>query len=342
MTNTEIIHVDHDKQIQVLKALHAFDQTGSKIDLPLPSNSNDSISVLKYNVQQAVFLEGGLDNIFKKIKEAVDNVRVGIDPSTKKGLAELKSLAHKIPKAKTPVKQALEEMKKTVNSTMTVQKEIISFINEALKKFDEDINTLKEEVRAPVTAIEEKEKADKARKAEILQELKNCQSPIDMFGNFLSSSDLEANLEKVKNLVPPELQHDPELIAEQQAAISILPRLIDNAKSNEEAQTDKIKAQVYQDLLKDELARNGQNSANTQIQNSASNNTESTSTSEKVEAKPEKVILSLEQRKAISDAVRPFFSQCGFDITDPKEASKIKAFMNLILNNQIPYIKLDI
>lgn len=342
MTNTEIIYVDHDKQIQVLKALHAFDQTGSKIDLPLPSNSNDSISVLKYNVQQAIFTEGGLDNIFNQIKEAVDNVLVGIDPSTKKGLAELKSLAHKIPKAKTPVKQALEEMKKTVNSTMTVQKEIISFINEALKKFDEDINTLKEEVRAPVTAIEEKEKADKARKAEILQELKNCQSPIDMFGNFLSSSDLEANLEKVKNLVPPELQHDPELIAEQQTAISILPRLIDNAKSNEEAQTDKIKAQVYQDLLKDELARNGQNSANTQIQNSVSNNTESTSTSEKVEAKPEKVILSLENRKAISEAVRPFFSQCGFDITDPKEASKIKAFMNLILNNQIPYIKLDI
>ena len=342
MTNTEIINVDQDKQIQVLKSLHAFDQTGSKIELPLPSNSNDSISLLKYNLQQAVFTDGGLDKIFNQIKEAVTNVLVDIDPNTKKGLAELKSLAHKIPKAKTPVKQAIEELKKTVNSTMIVQKEIISYLNGVLKNFEENINTLKEEVRAPVTAIEEKEKADKARKAEILQELKNCQSPIDMFGNFISSSDLEANLEKVKNLVPPDLQHESELIAAQQDAISILPRLIETAKSNEEAQTDKIKAQVYQDLLKNELARNGQNSVNTQIQNSISNNTESTSTPEKVETKPEKIILSLEKRKEISETVKPFFSQCGFDVTDPKEASKIKALMNLILNNQIPYIKLDI
>lgn len=363
MKDLQIVPINsNSNEIQVLNNLQAFDTSGIWITLQKLLNEENPVSIEKQALQYAVIKKDGLDDIYNQIKDIVLNQLQDLDPETKDGSKKIKSLAAQIPRTKAPIKEVCDELIKLVASTMETPKNIIATIRTVYKEYEDKIDALKKSVRAPVTAIEDEEKAYKAKVLEVLNVLKESILPVDKNGQMLSSEVLEGKLNEIRTILSPDLQQNSELIAAHQHALDILPKLIEQAKENElakvrakaaeeEAMKSKITAEVTANLLKETVNNTINTTANTTAQIVEEVKSKPPVINEPI-AKPEPVkeenkeiinhTLSLELRQQISKELAPYFVQCGFNINDPSEASKIKCFMQLILNGQIPRLKLVI
>lgn len=97
-----------------------------------------------------IFTGGTARSVIDSIKEAARSMV--LDPSTEKGRKEIASLAYKIARTKT----ALDDAGKSLTEE---QRKLIDRVNEERRFVRDELDTLKDEIRRPLTEYEEREKA---------------------------------------------------------------------------------------------------------------------------------------------------------------------------------------
>jgi len=117
-----------------------------------------------------LYAPGAIRSILDSIKDAVK--KTVTDPTTDKGRKEIASLAHKVAKTKV----ALDEAGKKLTEDARAQ---IDAVNAERKIVRDELDSLKEEVRRPLTEYEDREKARVAKHQAVL-------AHIDTFGEDLS------------------------------------------------------------------------------------------------------------------------------------------------------------
>jgi len=118
----------------------------------------------KINLQK-LFTPEGMDLIIKKIENEVANFEANI--ATKEGRAKIISMAAKIAKCKSPIKNLATELKEE-------SKKLIDGVNSQWNRYEKAMDDLRDAVRKPVDEIEEKE-------AKILKERQDQISILECF-----------------------------------------------------------------------------------------------------------------------------------------------------------------
>jgi hypothetical protein len=119
---------------------------------------------IKINLQK-LFTPEGMDLIIKKIENKVANFEANI--ATKEGRAKIISMAAKIAKCKSPIKNLATELKEE-------SKKLIDGVNSQWNRYEKAMDELRDEVRKPVDEIEERE-------AKILKERQDRLAKIESY-----------------------------------------------------------------------------------------------------------------------------------------------------------------
>ena len=98
----------------------------------------------------ALYVSGGLDPYYQQIRNQV--LSEVPDLSTKKGIARIKSLAAMVSSSKVAIEKPGREYLKQL-------KEMPKVIEAELRDWNQKMDSLRDEVRKPVTELEEKENA---------------------------------------------------------------------------------------------------------------------------------------------------------------------------------------
>jgi hypothetical protein len=136
----------------------------------------------KINLQK-LFTQEGIDSIIAEIKNEVADFSGDI--TTKKGQAEIKSMAAKIAKCKSPIKNLAMELKDE-------SRKLIDSVNAQWNRYEEAMDNLRDEIRRPVDEIEEKEAAELKAKQDQLGFLEHLKNYIPDSG-FVKMSESYAN-----------------------------------------------------------------------------------------------------------------------------------------------------
>jgi hypothetical protein len=139
----------------------------------------------KINLQK-LFTEEGINFLIDEIKKEVADFSADI--STKEGRQSIISMAHKVAKCKSPIKNLATELKED-------SKKFIDSVNLQWNRYEKEMDTLRDSIRKPVDEIEEKE-------AKILKEKQDRIAEIQKYKNiYLNSSKLiEQAIDNVNNL----------------------------------------------------------------------------------------------------------------------------------------------
>lgn len=218
---------------------------------------NELITINKIENNQLaavdIFQSDGLESILKSIEdEAKSNV---LDPSTKKGRDEIKSLAHKIARSKT----TLDGLGKDLVAEWKSKSKLV---DSERKKAREFLDNLKEEVRKPVTDWENAEKKrieDLEYRVEKIRELSGCRN-LDM--SFIPLEQMESNLKELESIVVDESFSEFQVKAEREkkACIESLTLNIDRVKKEiaEKEELERLRKQEEERKQKEreeEIAR---------------------------------------------------------------------------------------
>jgi len=153
----------------------------------------------KINLQK-LFTPEGMDLIIAEIQKEVADFTADI--ATKEGRAKIISMAAKIAKCKSPIKNLATELKEE-------SKKLIDGVNSQWNRYEKAMDDLRDAVRKPVDEIEEREakilKDRQDRLTDMLQKLsrKNNDYYYSVsLGEATSASDsIYQDIEKVKNLL---------------------------------------------------------------------------------------------------------------------------------------------
>lgn len=320
-----------------------------KIEIEIHENENPI--VLNTRMIQMAIADGDIELIFQKVDEAAKRVAAGVDVNTKTGAATLKTLATKVTKAKSIIKDHADEMKKSINESMAMQKNSITIINANLKNIEAIFDKCRDEVRAPLTAIEEAKKARENKIAELMADLDkmlNVYNPLT--GEFTPSATLIEYQEKLKTFIPADLTTEAKLIAKFQDVEKMLPEAIKNAQLQEKKDQEAKaaieaakKAEAKLELAKEmhnEAINAGAGIAQNVAQSIAQANTISNADPVPTPppAAPAKQLYTLEQRRAIFDVVMREAAIVGF--TSDEDISKFKQFFNRVYQDKIEVLKI--
>lgn len=113
-------------------------------------NTELALPVITEDKYPALYVSGGLDGYYQSIREQV--MSEVPDLTTKKGIARVKSLAAMVSSSKVAVEKPGREYLKQL-------KEMPKVIEATLRDWNQKMDSLRDEVRKPVTELEEKEKA---------------------------------------------------------------------------------------------------------------------------------------------------------------------------------------
>lgn len=139
----------------------------------------------------SIYVENGLDKFLEQIREGVNEVP---DLSTAKGRARIASLAAQVSRSKTAVeKPGRDYLKRLKEQPKVVEAELRRFVNEC--------DQLRDEVRRPLTEWEEAEKARIEALQQRLVYLRALADVIDTAGNYLPSADIQARILEAKSVV---------------------------------------------------------------------------------------------------------------------------------------------
>lgn len=147
---------------------------------------NELVTIEEKNIPE-VFTTGGLDPIVQKIRDEVTSTVPDI--TTPKGRKECASLAHKVARSKT----YLDSLGKTLVSEIKARATVI---DKERKNMRDSLDSLKDEVRAPLTEWEDAEKQrvdcikEKIRYIEVQNE-----------AEFVTSSEISSALSIVESVV---------------------------------------------------------------------------------------------------------------------------------------------
>lgn len=109
-----------------------------------------ALPVITEDKYPALYVSGGLDSYYQSIREQV--MSEVPDLNTKKGIARIKSLAAMVSSSKVAVEKPGREYLKQL-------KEMPKVIEATLRDWNQKMDSLRDEVRKPVTEMEEAEKA---------------------------------------------------------------------------------------------------------------------------------------------------------------------------------------
>lgn len=132
-----------------------------------------------------LFSEAGIDNLITAINDEVKDFDA--DVNTKEGRAKIISLAAKIAKCKTPVKNLATELKED-------SKKLIDGVNYQWNRYEKAMDELRDKIRKPVDEIEEK---IEKHKQESLSKIDKIQK-LAFFG--LTSSDIKQAIIEVQQI----------------------------------------------------------------------------------------------------------------------------------------------
>lgn len=139
----------------------------------------------------SIYVENGLDKFLEQIREGVNEVP---DLSTAKGRARIASLAAQVSRSKTAVeKPGRDYLKRLKEQPKVVEAELRRFVNEC--------DQLRDEVRRPLTEWEDAEKARTEELQQRLVDLRALADVIDTAGNYLPSADIQQRIQEAKSVV---------------------------------------------------------------------------------------------------------------------------------------------
>ncbi|MEL5392845.1 hypothetical protein [Serratia nevei] len=137
----------------------------------------------------AIYQPNGLDQFFEQIKSAVS--REVPDLSTKKGRDRVASLAAQVSRSKTAVEKPGRDYLRRL-------KEAVKPAEQEIRRFVDNCDALRDEIRRPLTEFEEAEKQRVADLQQRLSSLRGSADVVDELGNVPASAEISARLESVK------------------------------------------------------------------------------------------------------------------------------------------------
>ena len=133
---------------------------------------------------QKLFTPEGMDLMIAEIQKEVADFSADI--STKKGRAEIISMAAKVAKCKSPIKNLASELKEE-------SRRLIDGVNAQWNRYESAMDTLRDEIRKPVDEIEEREaaqlKACQDRLSQI-ESLKDCGSTPQAWSSVIMNCEI--------------------------------------------------------------------------------------------------------------------------------------------------------
>ena len=149
-------------------------------------NTELALPVINKEQYPSLYIAGGLDPYYQKIRNQV--LSEVPDLSTKKGIARVKSLAAMVSSSKVAIEKPGREYLKQL-------KEMPKVIEAELRDWNQKMDALRDEVRQPVTELEEKEKARIAALDQRLNEIHKIGSCAEF--DVLPSETINAWIEKL-------------------------------------------------------------------------------------------------------------------------------------------------
>lgn len=149
--------------------------------------SNDLIVVGNMTAVE-IFAPEKVDELLGKIKEEVSKFKG--DMTTKKGRDEIASFAYKIARSKTFLDKAGKDLGEDARKQ-------IELINAERKKIVTELDKLRDEVRAPLDAWEQKEKDRIAKHEELLSSIKTKATESELGWRVLPYEQLESNFKSI-------------------------------------------------------------------------------------------------------------------------------------------------
>lgn len=187
----------------------------------------------------------GLDDLLGMVKDHVeakhDAIADSLNPKDAKTLGPLKTISASIRSAKTVVVKIIDDELKSLKADYDSKTQNLKGNKgEFIKAMDE----MAVDIRAPLTKIEEAEKAEKAVADDAIKQIEYLASIRDGMGEIYHSSTLESNRLKAIDLANGDFgKHQKAVVAAKDKAVTSLGDAIEMAKSNEEAQERAAKAE---------------------------------------------------------------------------------------------------
>lgn len=151
-------------------------------------NTELALPVITEDKYPALYVSGGLDGYYQSIREQV--MSEVPDLTTKKGISRVKSLAAMVSSSKVAVEKPGREYLKQL-------KEMPKVIEATLRDWNQKMDSLRDEVRKPVTEMEEAEK-DRIVAIELrVNEIKQIGDLITTDLDSFALSEMQDNLNKI-------------------------------------------------------------------------------------------------------------------------------------------------
>ena len=254
---------------------------------------NTDTSVTTINSMNAVELFQG-----NKIEELLDAITAEVrsevgDPSSEKGRAQIKSLAHKVAKSKTAIDSLGKDL---VADWKTKSKEVDAIRKGARERLD----ALKEEVRQPVTDWENAEEHRVSAIKERIDEIQNLACEFDPAGQPFSLEGLSQSLAQLTSCDIDESFQELRAIA-QKTKDDVLASL---KNSIEVAERIKAEADELERLRKEEEARQETERKRLVAEREAKIAKEAAETAKRIAEEKAAAELAEEKRKAEDKAAR--------------------------------------
>lgn len=147
-----------------------------------------ALPVITEDKYPALYVSGGLDSYYQTIREQV--MSEVPDLTTKKGIARVKSLAAMVSSSKVAVEKPGREYLKQL-------KEMPKVIEATLRDWNQKMDSLRDEVRKPVTEMEDAEKARIVALELRINEIKQIGDSITTDIDSLALSKLQDSLNKI-------------------------------------------------------------------------------------------------------------------------------------------------
>ena len=197
----------------------------------------------KINLQK-LFTPEGMDSIIAEIQKEISDFSADI--TTKEGRAKIISMAAKVAKCKSPIKNLATELKEE-------SRKLIDGVNSQWNRYEKAMDTLRDEIRKPVDEIEEAEAKILAERKERIEQIKN-------HGMLYNSTlhDIKVAIENVKKILDFDNWGDFQFAAEN-AAKEVLENLENLHKQKEEQikrdqELEQLRAEAAERARKDHEA----------------------------------------------------------------------------------------
>lgn len=223
------------------------------------------LAVLEIKPEQApaLYVPNGLNAYLDEIRSSVNEVP---DLSTAKGRARVASLASQVSRSKTAIEKPGRDYLKRL-------KELPKEVEAELRRFVTECDAIRDETRRPLT---EWEQAEDERKQALQQRLVNLRAladVIDVGGNYLPSTDIQARLSEAKAVTLDDTWQEiaTEAGVAKDATVQKLEAAVTVAKQREDqaAELDRLRKEAEEKARRDheeKLKRDAVEEANRQAE----------------------------------------------------------------------------